>query len=54
MFSKGESKSFAFVVCALKKCELFIGTKLKLNFENNIKGWVPKNSIFGVKKNEEI
>lgn len=32
--------------CSLSFCEL--------QFENNIKGWVPKNSIFGVKKNEEL
>ncbi|MBR5598718.1 MAG: hypothetical protein IKW39_01620 [Alphaproteobacteria bacterium] len=32
--------------CTLSFCEL--------QFENNITGWVPKNSIFGVKKNEEI
>ena len=32
--------------CTLSFCELV--------FENNIKGWVPKSSIFGVKKNEEI
>ena len=32
--------------CTLNFCHL--------EFENNIKGWMPKNSIFGVKSNEEI
>jgi SH3-like domain-containing protein len=39
------------VIAKINRCTLNF---CNLEFENNIKGWMPKNSIFGVKSNEEI
>ena len=39
------------VIAKITRCTLNF---CQLEFENNIKGWMPKNSIFGVKNNEEI
>ena len=39
------------VVAKLKRCNQ---TFCLLSFENNIEGWMPKNNLYGIKKNEEF